>query len=84
MVLRLQIHLSYFLEIQLVRFSKGKREQLVLGIKLKEVYKNEIGCKNELHVVIEQLYSFELAIEALRKTETRQARGKLVVSLEES
>ncbi|MCA9766986.1 MAG: hypothetical protein RR439_02375 [Carnobacterium sp.] len=35
-------------------------------------------------VVIEQLYSFELAIKALRKTETREARGKLVVSLEES
>lgn len=36
--------------------------------------------KGTLRVVIERIYPFELAIEALMKTETRHARGKLVVS----
>lgn len=35
----------------------------------------------KVHPVIEQVYSFERALEALKKTETRHARGKLVVSM---
>jgi NADPH:quinone reductase-like Zn-dependent oxidoreductase len=35
-------------------------------------------------IVIEQVYPFEQAISALEKTETRHARGKLVVSVEEA
>lgn len=35
--------------------------------------------KDEIKVVIEKKYSFEQALEALEKTETRHARGKLVV-----
>jgi NADPH:quinone reductase-like Zn-dependent oxidoreductase len=33
----------------------------------------------EIQVTIEQEYPFERALEALKKTETRHARGKLVV-----
>lgn len=35
--------------------------------------------KNEIQIVIEKEYSFEQAMQALEKTETRHARGKLVV-----
>ncbi len=35
--------------------------------------------KGEIHIVIEKEYPFDRAIEALEKTETRHARGKLVV-----
>ena len=35
----------------------------------------------EIKVIIEQVYPFEEAIQALEKSETRHARGKLVVSL---
>lgn len=35
----------------------------------------------KIHLVIEKIYSFEQALDALRKTETRHARGKLVVSM---
>lgn len=36
---------------------------------------------NKLKIVIEQTYPFEEALQALEKTETRHARGKLVVTL---
>ncbi len=39
--------------------------------------------EKKLHLVIEHIYSFEQAIDALEKTETGHARGKLVVSMEE-
>ena len=39
-------------------------------------------AKNDLKVVIEQEFPFAESLEALRKTETRHARGKLVVTLE--
>lgn len=35
--------------------------------------------KNEIQIVIEKEYPFEKALEALEKTETRHARGKLIV-----
>lgn len=35
--------------------------------------------KDEIKIVIEKKYTFEKALEALEKTETRHARGKLVV-----
>jgi NADPH:quinone reductase-like Zn-dependent oxidoreductase len=35
-----------------------------------------------VRLVIERVYPFEQALDALRKTETRHARGKLVVSVE--
>ena len=35
--------------------------------------------KDEIQVVIEKEYSFGQALDALRKTETRHARGKVVV-----
>lgn len=35
--------------------------------------------KGEIEIVIEKKYPFEQALEALKKTETRHARGKLVV-----
>lgn len=38
-------------------------------------------AEGRIRVVIEQVYPFEQAIEALQKTETRHARGKVVVSL---
>ena len=34
-----------------------------------------------LKVVIEKVYPFEDALDALKKTETRHARGKLVVKM---
>jgi NADPH:quinone reductase-like Zn-dependent oxidoreductase len=34
----------------------------------------------EIQIVIEKEYAFEQALEALKKTETRHARGKLIVS----
>lgn len=34
-----------------------------------------------IHVEIEQVYPFELGVEALEKTETRHARGKIVLTL---
>lgn len=34
----------------------------------------------EIQIVIEKEYAFEQAIEALEKTETRHARGKLIVN----
>jgi len=36
----------------------------------------------QVRLVIERVYSFEQALDALEKTETRHARGKLVVSVE--
>lgn len=39
--------------------------------------------EKKLHLVIEHVYSFEQALDALEKTETGHARGKLVVSMEE-
>lgn len=36
----------------------------------------------KIHLVIEHVYPFEQALEALEKTETRHARGKLVVSVQ--
>lgn len=36
-------------------------------------------ARGEIQIVIEQEYPFEQALEALQKTETRHARGKLVV-----
>ena len=39
-------------------------------------------AKGAIKVVIEQEFPFEEALEALRKTETRRARGKLVVVLD--
>lgn len=38
----------------------------------------------KIHPVIEHVYSFEKALDALKKTETRHARGKLVVSMTEA
>jgi NADPH:quinone reductase-like Zn-dependent oxidoreductase len=35
-----------------------------------------------VHVEVERVYTFERGIEALEKTETRRARGKLVLTLE--
>ncbi|WP_245830221.1 NADP-dependent oxidoreductase [Planococcus faecalis] len=40
--------------------------------------------EKKLHLVIENVYSFEQALDALEKTETGHARGKLVVSMEEA
>lgn len=37
----------------------------------------------KIHPVIERVYPFEQALDALKKTETRHARGKLIVSLTE-
>lgn len=37
-----------------------------------------------IHVEIEQVYPFERGVEALEKTETRHARGKLVLTLEQN
>lgn len=42
---------------------------------------NEIS-KEKVKVVIEKEYSFKDALEALKKTETRRARGKLVVKID--
>lgn len=70
------------------RFESKRKivvKQLQHQLKFKQAIEyliKEINRKN-LRVVIEQLYPFDLAIEALKKTETRHARGKLVVSLEE-
>jgi NADPH:quinone reductase-like Zn-dependent oxidoreductase len=36
-------------------------------------------ARGEIKIVVEKEYSFEQALEALQKTETRHARGKLVV-----
>ena len=38
-------------------------------------------ASGHLHVEIEQVYPFERGIEALEKTETRHARGKLILTL---
>ncbi len=35
--------------------------------------------KGEIQIVIEKEYAFHQALEALKKTETRHARGKLIV-----
>lgn len=37
---------------------------------------------NEMELVIEEVYPFAEAVEALKKTQTRHARGKLVVSMD--
>lgn len=37
--------------------------------------------KNEMQLTIEQTYSFEKALDALKKTTTRHARGSLVISM---
>lgn len=37
-----------------------------------------------IHVEIEKAYPFERGVEALKKTETRRARGKVVISMEQA
>lgn len=39
----------------------------------------KVISRGEIKIVIEKEYAFDLALEALKKTETRHARGKLVV-----
>lgn len=39
--------------------------------------------QNDMHVTIEKIYPFDEAIEALNKTRTRSARGKIVILLAE-
>lgn len=39
-------------------------------------------CADRIHLVIEHVYPFDEALAALEKTETRHARGKLVVTLD--
>jgi NADPH:quinone reductase-like Zn-dependent oxidoreductase len=41
----------------------------------------DLTASRRLHVEIEQVYPFARAVEALEKTETRHARGKVVISL---
>ncbi|HKL60038.1 MAG TPA: NADP-dependent oxidoreductase [Sphaerochaeta sp.] len=40
-------------------------------------------AQGKIRLVLEEIYPFKKALDALRKTETRHARGKVVVSLEE-
>ena len=39
-------------------------------------------AKGTIGLVIERLYAFNQALQALEKTETRHARGKLVVKID--
>lgn len=52
--------------------------QQAIGMLIKDIIAGKI------HPVIEKVYSFEQALDALKKTETRHARGKLVVSMTEA
>ena len=49
--------------------------QHALGMLIEDI------AAGKVHPVIEHVYSFEQALDALKKTETRHARGKLVVSM---
>lgn len=52
--------------------------QHAIGILIEDI------TAGKVHPVIEHVYSFEQALDALEKTETRHARGKLVVSMAET
>ena len=39
-------------------------------------------AKNEMQLTIEKVYPFDKALEALQKTRTRHARGKVVIEVE--
>jgi NADPH:quinone reductase-like Zn-dependent oxidoreductase len=55
-------------------------QQIGHGVSIQRVAKlvNEIS-NGEINIEIEKEYDFEQALEALRKTETRHARGKVIV-----
>jgi len=58
-------------------------EQLPYHVDIKDElvhFMNKIAS-DEVKLFIEQTYSFERGLEALQKTSTRRARGKLVITI---
>lgn len=62
-------------KITVQQFQHQLDMQSAIGILLETILSGKI------HLEIERVYPFEQALDALKKTETRHARGKLVVSV---
>ena len=61
---------------------KGQRKRVVPATaSLSQTGEQVILTGSQLKVVIEKEYPFKNALDALKKTETRRARGKLVVKI---